>query len=408
MFRLPSGHFLRSFGATLLVGLACASSSPPSVIAETPATAEVEKWVHQLGDDDYLVRKEAADRLAATGSAARAALARVADGADPEIRSTARRLLTLIDDTEFNRRLSEFASDVDGRHGVTLPGWKEFGELVGRDPTTRALFVEMQREEGPLLARVFDSTPNNFEVAWEEQVGRLFRARSYTQPGELAAPRGSCATLLFLGSLPEMNLSDSGARSLVQMMQLPPIAEALGTPQAKSATRRLIAAWIVNCPNRNDQVLQIRLQTILDRQLTEALPLALKVVEKDPKYLTLSPMHQLWALLAIGRLGSEQHVAAIEPLMEDRGIIPIGQQVTPLGNEVKSIQIRDVALAMALHLTGQEPLTYGFLHANPNPSTVYDLPTLGLETDERRAEALEQWRAWRVQHKLDTPRPASS
>ena len=60
--------------------------------------------------------------------------------------------MTLIDDSAFNRRLAEFAADVDGKRGVTLPGWKEFGELVGRDPAARALFVDMQREEPVLVA----------------------------------------------------------------------------------------------------------------------------------------------------------------------------------------------------------------------------------------------------------------
>ena len=67
-----------------------------------------------------------------------------------------------------------------------------------------------------------------------------------------------------------------------------------------------------------------------------------------------------------------------------------------------------MALAALLHLTGQEPLTYGFLHARSHPQTVLDVTSLHMENDERRAAAAEQWRAWRAQHKLDSPRPASS
>ena len=74
----------------------------------------------------------------------------------------------MIDDTEFNRRLAEFAADVDGRRGVTLPGWQEFGDLVGRDPAARNLFVDMQREEAALLARSFAE----FEWQPRDRLGR--------------------------------------------------------------------------------------------------------------------------------------------------------------------------------------------------------------------------------------------
>ena len=66
-----------------------------------------------------------------------------------------------------------------------------------------------------------------------------------------------------------------------------------------------------------------------------------------------------------------------------------------------SVQVRDVALANLLHLTGQEPLTYGFLHARSHPQWVFDATSLGMENDEQRDAAAEQWRAWRAQHKLE-------
>jgi hypothetical protein len=78
------------------------------------------------------------------------------------------------------------------------------------------------------------------------------------------------------------------------------------------------------------------------------------------------------------------------------------------GGTIRTLQVRDVALAVLLHLTEQEPLTYGYLHAQANPQTVFNVQSLTLENDERRAAAAERWRAWRVDHKLDTPQPASS
>ncbi len=130
----------------------------------------------------------------------------------------------------------------------------------------------------------------------------------------------------------------------------------------------------------------MRLQIMIQQQLAEALPLALEIIGRDPKYLTISPSLQMTAILAVGKLGSEQHVAAIEPLLEDRGEIQIGQQINGMGaagGTIQTLQVRDVALAVLLHLTEQEPLTYGYLHAQANPQTVFNVQSS--DAGKRRA-----------------------
>ena len=72
-------------------------AAAPAACRRRPSTDEIDRWINDLGDDSYTVRQAAAERLTAGGFAARAALDEVADGPDPEIRSAARRLVTLID-----------------------------------------------------------------------------------------------------------------------------------------------------------------------------------------------------------------------------------------------------------------------------------------------------------------------
>ena len=77
--------FSKWTAALVLVASLCHSST-----AETaPSQTDVNRWVVELGDDDYQVRKSAAERLAKGGEVARAALSSVADGIDPETRFTA-------------------------------------------------------------------------------------------------------------------------------------------------------------------------------------------------------------------------------------------------------------------------------------------------------------------------------
>ena len=217
--------------ATILVGAA------PALAEESkPTTEQINRWIDELSDDNFTVRQTAADRLLTGGFSARTALVAVASGPDPEVRAAARRLITLIDQSEFSRRLADFAADVEGKRGITLPGWEKFQTLVGHDEAARMLFVEMQRQEASLLAQILDeptanggasgthSTPN---VPWEERILRLTNGPMVGRQRNIRAPLGSCAAMFFLGSLEESQMSDAASIYLIRLAKSPSMHEAL-------------------------------------------------------------------------------------------------------------------------------------------------------------------------------------
>jgi hypothetical protein len=121
----------------------------------------------------------------------------------------------------------------------------------------------------------------------------------------------------------------------------------------------------------------------------------------DPQFLGASPARRVTAVLAVGRFGSAADVPTLEPLLEDNtDYLPTRVANLPQG-PIYPVQVRDVALAVLLHLTGQEPFDYGLVHARPHPLTVYDATSLGMENDARRTAAIAQWRAWKNQHPID-------
>ena len=131
------------------------------------------------------------------GSAARQPLLELADGTDPETRASARRLVALIDRSEFRRRLDAFAADTDGKKGLTLPGWRNIRNSSAAT-AARTLFVEMHRQEGPLIAAIFgkpnQGPPKNFSKL------ALVRIAQWQNPnGEHGSvpPIGSSAAMLF-------------------------------------------------------------------------------------------------------------------------------------------------------------------------------------------------------------------
>jgi hypothetical protein len=77
--------------------------------------------------------------------------------------------------------------------------------------------------------------------------------------------------------------------------------------------------------------------------------------------------------------------------------MPLQAQIA--GRPGANVQLRDVALVVALHLTGQRPADYGYLYARLQPQRTFQLDSLHCENDERRAEALSEWRAWRAANK---------
>ena len=371
-----------------------ASGSAATIDTVAPTVEQIDKWIGELSHDEFTVRQSASARLLEAGMSARGPLSAVVDGPDPETRAAARRLVALIDQSEFHRRLEAFAADTDGRRGLTLPGWEPYRERVGGDPAARALFVEMQRQEGPLLAAVFGASAPSSEQRWEDRLLRLVQWPAAVGDRGASPPLGSCAAVLFLGTATEMAVSDRGAMLVENMIQRSPIREALAADGAQDAVRRLVSGWIIDCPNKNELILARRLNLASVIDLKEALPLALAVAGGDPKYASLPPSIRAIAVLLVGQFGGREHVRHLEPLLEDTTACMMVQAQLP-GRPATNVQVRDVALVVMLHLTGQRPADYGYVHARLQPQRIFQLQTLHRENDEQRAAAVAKWQTWR-------------
>jgi HEAT repeat protein len=368
--------------------------------AEVASPDDVARWIEELGDNTYTVRQAAAARLLSAGMPAREALLEVVDGPDPETRSAARRLVALIDQSEFHRRLEAFAADTDGRLNLTLPGWEPFQKLVGNDSAARALFVEMQRQEGPLLAAVFGVSKRTPNELVEPRLMRLIQWQNAARNRAVSPPLGSCAALLFLGAIPEIEISDQAAALSEILLQRPPMLEAMRSANRQDAARRLVVAWLLHCPSKSEEMVRRRLGIISNLGMEEALPLPLSVVSGEAPIKRVQAYTRALAVLVIGQLGRREHVEPIEPLLEDASTcFPPVMQVP--GQPPSSVQVRDAALVAMLQLTEQRPVDYGYVHARvaPQPARLYQIQTLFRESDAKRTEAIAKWRHWRAAQK---------
>jgi hypothetical protein len=129
--------------------------------------------------------------------------------------------------------------------------------------------------------------------------------------------------------------------------------------------------------------------------LEECLPLALAIAGGDPQYVRATPLTRANAALFVGQLGSRKYLDQLEPLLEDSTVC-MGRMGQVDGQNGATVQVRDVALVVMLHLTEQSPADYGYVAARLQPPRVFDIQSLYRQTDKEREIAIKKWRSWRA------------
>ena len=156
----------------------------------------------------------------------------------------------------------------------------------------------------------------------------------------------------------------------------------MNDPRRSKPLKKLLGAWV----GRNSGSFSSYHNFMLALQygLTEALEPAIAALRSG----AAQPYAQQYAMLVVGRFGGAEHVSLIEPLLNDHNVLGsnnIDQQ------EVRT-EVGDVALAILLHLTGEDPQTYGFKFLQKNPQTVIMPLSAGFANDDERQAAIKKWR----------------
>jgi hypothetical protein len=154
--------------------------------------------------------------------------------------------------------------------------------------------------------------------------------------------------------------------------------------------KKLLGAW-VRRDFRNDPMASYQnLMLALRYGLKDGIEPALDMVRAPGT----PPQMLQYAVLALGKLGSREHVADLEPLLQNETVCA-NQEVE---DQDVQTQVRDVALAALVRLTGQQPREYGFLRAQDNSMILFNTPSLGFAEPSQREAALKKWRDWSKAH----------
>ncbi len=373
---------MNPFAAIVLVAVL-----PLAVAAQEEKAAAL---VRQLGDRSFKVREEADRQLHGMGRAAFTALQAGLAHPNAEVRQRCKQILPAIFEQEMKARLDAFLNDTDPANDHGLPGWQRFRKMVGSSQTDRELFGRMIRADVRLMDAV-ENRPKSF--VGDRLAARCFQIQMQLQSRDLSVRDSvqfsDVAQLLFLGCHPDLTLTPAATQLVNALTYQPVLRYRLQTGDHTAAAKTLLLAWIdrnADDANTGNMIANLLMTTGMKEFVAPALRTA-----ANRKLMAYA---RAQALVAVGRAGGKEHVAKIESIMTDETC------VTPfaLNNLRGQTQVRDVALAMAIHVCGQKPADFGFEALKANPNFIQSYHYLGFANDEARSAAQKKWATWKKEN----------
>ena len=387
-----------------LAGPAAAASPDPAELAVPPGDlSRARALVVRLGSAAYPEREAAQLDLDKMG---RLALPALAEGlkAHPsaEVRFRCQALLPKAAAADRQARLDAFLADAGGKFDHDLPGWNEFRTATAGTPAARAVFVELLADPANRALVLGTAGPaGDLGPAVAARKQELYQWRFPRTPTATRreATVADVVALLFAEARVPAKFVPRGVSTSV-LFSAPGITAAVADPGEKGRVyKAVVVHWL---DTRDDAVSMYQAINVASNlNLKEAGGVAARLVRLKGA----TPFYRGQAAMTLVRLGGKEHLPALEGLLADETVLLAIAQ--PGKAERVEIQLRDVALAAALLLTGQEPEAYGFAqrYKDSGGAVRYSYSNWHVAADERAA-AFEAWKAWRGKHPdFETAKP---
>ena len=345
---------------------------------------------------------------------------------DPEVRMRVVALLPRAEADELRARIDTFLADSDAKYTHDLPGFNRFRAIAGDNRDARGLFAEVVKNRANYdLLLALRGVPADRVASLAACAGAVACAGPESPPAAdlalvLAARRQEVllggvqrfapnvvhqtapdlpdvALLLLAESLvPEAKVGFNPFQNqLANFLPQDPLRQAVaGEGKRGPAFRRLVIHWM----DTRDSLIGLQSAT----NLAATLQMGPRVVSKyAARQLTLNgapPWARANAVALVAKNNGKEHLMAVTRLLTDQTYVVRGGP----NNPQPDIQVRDVGLAMALLLTGQDPAAYGLDAANSNESMKYVYTTYRFvggdkaPPEAKREAALVKWRDWEL------------
>lgn len=421
MFRTPLALLALAAAAGPLAAVP-SSPDPKSLAVSAAEQRRAQELVQLLGNENFPDREKAEDELARMGRLARPALlAAVNADPNPEVRTRSAALLPKATVLEMRARLDVFLADAEGKYEHDLPGWNQFRaavrgewELFGyRIGTDTALDKAAREAFAELL-----STPANRAVVMAvggsaNDLGQVVAGRRqelYYQKyprnvviggGIVTAPASArrdptpadMAALLFAESQVASKYVPRSISVSALITASGFTREARDSDEKGKVYRAVAAAWLASRTDPAEMYNALNVANTLGLG-AEGCRLALRLLNAPGAL----GAYRGQAAATLARLGGKEHIPQLEKLSGDNAVVySVRRQVVKNGKaELTAIevQVRDVALAVSVLLSGQKLDAYGFVDQSPAGAT-YTYTRCYFPDEAARKAAFEKWKAWR-------------
>ncbi|MDY3559167.1 sigma-70 family RNA polymerase sigma factor [Gemmata sp. JC673] len=357
-------------GGLAMTGSADAPAASGNATAPAPRPVDdpMAKLIAQLGSESFAEREAAEEKLKELGAPAKSALLVGLKSDNPEIARRCAAVLPALRRADWQRATAAFAANPDTfKH----PVWTRLKDITGDGPDARAIFAELLANERSFVAIIEAiENANAAERLHRTAHARLARdlkdwyaAESKRSPvtalTQWSPERGTYPAMLLLGTFP-------GTEAVpAQRVRLDaprdehtawhacwaglgaehrPTPGALGRPPA--ALQRLFVAWLGARENPDAAVSGFSTLLMLDCREGAALA---RAVAADTKR---TERARGWALLYLAQGGTAADTAA--------AVAAFGDTREFASSHERTLQMRDIATAVALKLNGEEPADWGF------------------------------------------------
>jgi hypothetical protein len=382
---------MNMIAALLLTVAAPGADARPSEISTADVT-KARELIKQLGDKKFKVRQTAEKQIVALGLAALGALKEGESNPDLHIQERCRNLQPMIRALTLQKRIDNFLANRDGPIPSDLPFAQNFLKLTEDSKEARKLYADVLVINPQLLDAIDQDRTKGislFQAFCQEiqQQTQYVQGIDYRERQKLIT-RSHVALYFLLSS--ELSEDKSGRTSNYgyTFMNAPTLNEALTKDDATTAPfKKLFLNWIEKEPQ--PYMVQRGVQIAADAKMKEALPLVLKLMNRKD----LQGYARAQTTLLLTKVGTKEHIKEVEPLLDDKTIIGnFG-----INNKMGQVQMRDVALAVCIKLSGQKMSSYPFDVMQGADDNLYmSYIYCAFTCDEKREEAQKQYRDWKA------------
>ncbi|MFO1001117.1 MAG: hypothetical protein U0936_12300 [Planctomycetaceae bacterium] len=289
----------------------------------------------------------------------------------------------------FDDRIQALENQQDQATPTGMPDWDRFVRLTGDADEALPVYLEMLRAERALFAtRMFSSSELSEQL--EESSQRLREACT----GELEEefPVASAAALMLIASDEGVVLRRATSTNISESLQDSRFGKLVNDGVHAKTLKAVTSEWLRRPGIAVDRPLLLS----MEYHLPVGREIAMRTLER-PVY----SQSAAYSLLCLGSLRTADALPEVERVLRDAAAArpiwpPRGTNVEDLATarEVKStysVQVRDVALAVAIHLRGKRPQDFG-VDVMSSEKQLFTLDSMGFNNDEERDAAIARYR----------------